>query len=678
MPIKFTCPSCKTVLTVKDHLAGKKGSCPRCKQIVTVPQASSAPAAPAAPAPTAPAAPPAAPSRSSNGDGKAARTVKAAPPAPATPRSSAARPPASASEPPPPAPPADIESEAAALLSDEPAQVEQEVKTIDFRCEYCDEELHLPLELAGKRSPCPECKRIIKVPEPVKPQKSDWRNLNQQGPSGARPQTEPAPEGTWDTRNLGRVGAEALQEAGVLKKKERPRTRWQKSRGWVLGGAALVVLIGGSWWGYSWWNLSREKQALQAALTYADSKPAREQIQPTGQAALHFGASAYYLRRQEPGCVLPAREQFGKALTLLVSAPADPERDVLLGEMAAFAVELGGTGEETQKDFRLPWDETQKLVRAALSAIGPGGSPAPESRPARLEALRAVVRQLVARGQVERVLPIVTQLYSAPDTERAEAMAAASFELLAADKKDAADRAADQALSVYAGQSPPPVGAGVVSLALMLEKPAPKAGKAVGEEQEHHIGETEGLARQGKWEQAREKARQDRYGEAVRVRALAGVAVAAVAARLPESGDIETAAHAAVARAAEADGQERLDLAWLMLRLTGLGQRGSLSEDRLTALASAVPDRSLRGRAQLVLFRDRLQPKEGVVEEAVLEHVDSRSPAHRLARSDLARHNTRLDPGWARVVQGWSEPLQAFGSLGVARGLEDREKGKGP
>ncbi len=46
MPIKFSCPHCKRVMTVKDQMAGKKGTCTGCKQVVTVPRPAVAPPAP--------------------------------------------------------------------------------------------------------------------------------------------------------------------------------------------------------------------------------------------------------------------------------------------------------------------------------------------------------------------------------------------------------------------------------------------------------------------------------------------------------------------------------------------------------------------------------------------------------------------------------------------------------
>src|ERR1700722_20144254 len=115
MAIKFLCSNCKKVVSVKDEFAGKKGKCPHCGNVLTVP-------APVRP-PTA-AVPPA---------------VKPPPRPVRTPR--------------PPTRPVDLDAEAAAALSDEPKPEAAEVAstTIDFNSPMCDAELHLPLDLAGKR-----------------------------------------------------------------------------------------------------------------------------------------------------------------------------------------------------------------------------------------------------------------------------------------------------------------------------------------------------------------------------------------------------------------------------------------------------------------------------------------------------------------------------------------------
>src|SRR5262245_43526259 len=113
MAIKFNCPHCKKVLVVKDDsLAGKKAACNGCKKIVVIP-------------------------KGSNG---------AITPAPAE----------------------DVEALAAAALAEpKPDPVAaQEAATFEFECPQCGESVKMGREFAGKNAPCPECRRIIKVPLP--------------------------------------------------------------------------------------------------------------------------------------------------------------------------------------------------------------------------------------------------------------------------------------------------------------------------------------------------------------------------------------------------------------------------------------------------------------------------------------------------------------------------------
>src|SRR5438046_1482817 len=187
MPIKFKCPHCHKPLSVKDHLGGKRAACPACKKVLTIP------------APTAP--------------------------------------------------PVDLEDFAASALADEPPPPEatEQPTAIDSTCPFCDEALHLSIELAGKQAPCPACKRIIKVPLPVKQKPQDWRKVETQGPLLARREDEPPPEGAWGTAaRPGTVSEEALEEAGALPEEERePLTLGQKIRRGLLATGGLAVLVVG-------------------------------------------------------------------------------------------------------------------------------------------------------------------------------------------------------------------------------------------------------------------------------------------------------------------------------------------------------------------------------------------------------------------------------------------------
>ena len=77
-------------------------------------------------------------------------------------------------------------SRGAAALADEQHQAPQEVAEIEFTCAYCDTKVKVSAELAGKRAPCPECRRIVQVPLPEKREAKDWRKVDHRLPAGTR------------------------------------------------------------------------------------------------------------------------------------------------------------------------------------------------------------------------------------------------------------------------------------------------------------------------------------------------------------------------------------------------------------------------------------------------------------------------------------------------------------
>jgi hypothetical protein len=627
MPINFSCPNCHKLLRVKDELAGKKGPCPHCKQLVTVPKPSAAQVTPlpkpsAAPKVTAP-------------DGRP-------PPAPA------------------PAPPADVDAEAAALFSEGEAKVEAP-QFIDFPCPYCDEPLHLDAALAGKKTPCPSCKRIISVPLP-KVEKKDWRAVDGRIPSGAQRPTAPAPEGAWSSTASSRVSREALGEAGLIPEKRVPRTTGQKVRFALLvaGGPVLLVVL--AFVGWRWWASTRQERALKQALAFAKAEDAEKRIGKSGQAALHTGAGEYFLRTRKPQCGKQAAEQLGKALGLLTTAN-DQDRELALTELALSWVDLGGDPADLERELRMKWDEAQKRIEVTLHEIR-----TPE---ARLEALRGVVGRLVARGQTQRVIPVVQRVYSAPDADQAEAFAVVALELRKVDETRAAE-AVDLALRPFdPTQKPHPRLRGpVVAAALAFGKtpPAPEKGNVEDERQEL-IGQAEGLARRGDPAKAREKVgAANKYGPEMTFRAAVAVAAGAAEGNAGDKADVEAAVGMAGAV------QRLQEAAWPLLRLTHLAIRAGLPEDRQQAVAGAIAVPAVKGQAQLAVLRARLDASPQVVGEEAAAKVEGRGLAQRLAREALARHNVRIDRGWAKVAQGWEEPERAFGALGVALGLQGKDK----
>src|SRR5262249_29884172 len=148
---------------------------------------------------------------------------------------------------------------AMAALREEKAAEVVEAKTIDFNCPQCDEPIKMPVELQGKQAPCPECRRIIKVPLLVKREKTDWRKADKRLPTGARRDTEPAPEGAWGSTAATLVSREAL--LGGKRPPRRPLTRSQKIRRASIAIGCVAAMGIALWLGFSFWGKRTQDQA---------------------------------------------------------------------------------------------------------------------------------------------------------------------------------------------------------------------------------------------------------------------------------------------------------------------------------------------------------------------------------------------------------------------------------
>jgi hypothetical protein len=621
MPIRFVCPGCKKNLSAKDEHAGKKLTCPACKKPLTVPRPSPA-VKPAAP--TAEGRP--VPERLANGS------------------------------------PEDVEAAAAALLSDAPAAAPGEATTIEFTCDYCDAPISVPATEADKRIPCPECKRILKVPEAQKADPSNWRKADKHLPSAAKLPDEPAPEGAWGNLTRTVVSREALEEADAIVEPEEPVAARDRVFYWSRWAVAVAVPAAILLYGYRVYAANRERRAADAATAYARDPATLKQLGPARVASLNTLAGSYYLDARLPYSDAPlasdtgsaelGQDAFARALTLLQDAdPRSSERDAALGDLALAMVELGGTREEERDKLRLNWQECLRRVRAALGSIY-----APE---AKLEAYRAVAGRLFERGQSEGALALASSAFSEAPGEKAAARAAGLLEYLGrSGDKTTVEKAGDGILKEYAAKEPPPLAAEVVTLAILLGKPPPPPGRLPQEDENAWIGEAEGLARKGLLPQARARAL---AAKTPRVRLRSLVAVGGVTKQGAE--DLAAAGKAALADLPE-PGRE----GWSLLRLVRLGAGAGLPEDLLGKVADAIQDPALRGRARLELLRARLAQSKGTVGTDAADGVDPQTTAGALARAELARHNARYDAAYFRTAESWPEPMGAFGTLGALRG----------
>jgi hypothetical protein len=608
MAIKFTCPHCHKALSVKDDsLAGKRAACTGCKKIVVIPK-----------------------------------------PAPAA------------------APAEDVEALAAAALGETRADAgpAPAAQTIDFECPQCGEPIKMSRDLAGKNAPCPECRRIIKVPMPKTKEGAEWRQKDNL-PSIARRDTEPPPEGAWESSRARGVSAQALIEAGLAPKKKRPGlTRRQKVyRGILIGTGVVVAAVVGL---FVWKSLSQTKQAelVEQADKSADDLPIK-----TKEAAAEASRAAgeYYLRTGSRDSAEQAQKHFGKARDLLgpPKSLAGPEADLLLADLAVSQADLGGGDEDVKYGRRLKWDKALGELKATLGHVS--------SAAGRAHALRLVSRKLIARGRAADAIQLAGQATSGKadeDPEAAfeapEALAVVGLELFRAGQKDDAVKLSGRASGPYAGPEDkagrPPLAPSVVALAVALGRPEPKAGQGKGKEQDEEMyaaGRAAGLALKGEAAQARDV---PKASAEARFRALVMLAEAT-----GDSADVDAAA-------ALLDGDVKLTqpgVPWLVYRLAVVAAKAGPA-DRVLKLADHAAEPGLKARAQLEAVRARLDGARDQAGDGALQGLDNGPLPQALAHEWLARHNGKLDyRGTLKTVEGWDEAVRPFGVLGAVLGEQD-------
>jgi len=606
MAIKFNCPHCQKALSVKDEsLAGKKAACTGCKKIVVIPQ-----------------------------------------PAPA-------------------APTEDVEALAAAALAEakaDPAGVPLS-QTIDFECPACGEAVRMSRDLGGKNAPCPECKRIIKVPVPKIKDPADWRKKDDHLPAAARRDAEPAPEGAWEPSRAKLVSGQALIEAGVVKVKKKPgMTRRQKVYWGIAAAVAFVFLaVGGA---VGWSSLAQGKQDKLVADAVKKVEDTARSREPAAEA--NRAAGEFFLRTGKREHADKARQAFAKARDLLEKSNPSAQRDLLLADLLRSQVDLAGNDEEVRAALRVKWDDVvQKELSPTLRHVS--------SSWGRLNALRAVTRKLTSRGHTEDAVKLARQPRSpggaGADTlpnEAQEALAAVGAELFRARQKDLAGRLAEQAAASYLGAKPdtqPPLGPWVVALCVATGKPEPKPGKEKGDADMLAVGRAVGLAL--KEEEAGARNQQIASPEA---HFMALVILASIT-RDPAA-DV-----AAAAALLEGDLNAQAVSPWLVYHLVEVAAR-TVPADRALRLAEHVRDPGLKARAHFEVVRARLEAAKDQAGDNVLDGIGNDPLLQALAREALARHNGRLNYGVTiKAVEAWDDAVRPFGTIGAVLGEQDA-KGK--
>jgi ribosomal protein S27E len=615
MAIKVHCPTCKKNLAVPDEAAGKKVRCRGCKNILPVPAAAARP-------------------------GPAAVPVSA---------------------------PADAEALAASVFSDPPpAAAVEEPQFVEFKCPQCDEPLKLSADLAGKQSPCPSCRRIIKVPLPQKREAADWRNQQKKLPSGARQNFESdQPEGALAaTAASTAVSQEALQEAGVIKEEREPLT----ARQWAFRiGApvtALVVLVGVGITLRHITNQNTLDQAVEKAVKDVGSlKDKKPLFSVEAQAEVNRAAGEYYLHKNIRGCVDKANKYFREARSLLAGR-SGYENDVALIELALSQIELGDDGKAVDNGERLSWKDTPNELRQTLEKI--------HSPEAKVLALHEVGRQLIAKGHQN----VAALLATAVGNGHPDALGVVGLELLSADPKHAetlANQGLDslpQAGAAPARQEAAPSSLIALCVALRPKEQDPCRGRLpeVPKQNESNdpnipLGWIEGLGHQGNAAAARQL-----IGKLSTPQMAFQGYVTLAAAEAPDAAGPDVQEAIKLLETGTVSGKNVSS--WLLLRLVQTAINAKLVEKAPVA-ANAIQDAGLRGRAQLAVLRAQLEAGKKKAETDQANVVDKQTPVHPLAWEALARNNARVDGGTLKAVQSWEEKVRPLGLVGAALGAQD-------
>lgn len=385
MPIPFTCAGCKKAFKAPDHLAGKKVSCPSCKHVGLVP-----PAAPGS-SPSMPAAPASAPKPQVESPGQKVQA-----------NGSGKHPPAPRQQVSDPGDAARREAEAIqSMLDDErKAAEESQAKSIEFECEYCGEPISLELEMAGKRTPCPSCARIVKVPAPARKETSDWKNKPQYA-SAMKVKTEEAPEGAWQASSTF-VSRESLEEADALPVKvAAPVPLAMRVRRYAMV-AALLAIVGVVGWGV----MGRQARVVEAgkveAILADIPDPAKNKLD---KAALEMMAALCLVGQDQVGKakIKAVEKHIGNAMAALNELPAGPSRFQVAASMAENLAAMMGTTEDEKDEKKPQANFLQRTIGNCLGKI--------DDAEWRLDAWGRVCRGLLANSQAERMVVLEGQIF---------------------------------------------------------------------------------------------------------------------------------------------------------------------------------------------------------------------------------------------------------------------------
>jgi hypothetical protein len=339
MSLRFKCPNpaCQKPLAVKETLAGKRVACPACKKPLLVPAPVAAPVDVESLAADALADKPVtAPAAVANGNGNGHA------PAPAVPGASKT--------------------------------------TIDFDCDFCGDPVSMPLEMAGKQSPCPHCRRLLRVPIPKIDVRENWRDAKKNiAPSAAKINQVEAVEGVQGGRAVG-VSHAALKEAGVIQAPPKPPIGVM---GWIRR-ASIALVVAGVAIGVAF-VLSQARTKTKDERTFDEVredvvKSEKLKAMPVLKAeAERLIAETILVKRSlSTKTGLKALEAFQAARGVLSSLPPSKsadgtdslDADLMLIELALASLELGAqNNDDLLTRERLEWGDVDKELSRTIDRI---------------------------------------------------------------------------------------------------------------------------------------------------------------------------------------------------------------------------------------------------------------------------------------------------------------------
>ena len=646
MAIEFDCPNCQHHYRLKDELAGKTATCKNCRQKILVPQPVTIPDDPPQLSP---------------------EQIAAA------------------------------EAAAHAALSDEPVQAAKDAseRVIDVECPHCNTKWTEPLTRAGKNTLCrnPECKQRIKIPEAKEEELLDWRQTRTKGPSLAKDNQPKKLDDVQDAGDAKYVSGESLKKADATGEELEPRPLKQKVMFVLLALGLIVSLVLGVMFLTRTRTSNKEDRLTGEAL--AEFAAARETLPkdelPLFEAALYTAAGEHSVRHDDSKKLKEAMDQFAKAQAALRPVPAPPAapppaRNAACAELAVAFLVIGGTEEQVREQHRLRWVPDATLGRRPAERVFTVfeelqktlGLVAGTDLEFRNHLTRRLTRELMKRGQpglAVQLLPIA--LYN--QTEQADAKAIVALELYRADKGSTQAREVAAELvrngPELAKANPPPASVQTLFLILGMDKTPPTgvappgSGPLLDSSRYAYVGLR---ALEGKTDEAIALAKRDGRPDA-QVRALTLCA--------DWSADPGPALDAAYAIIAANKGKKEVTISpYSVHRLAQIAAAAG-KHDQAKQFADTLADESFKAwvKGDAVRVRLAAAPKDKG-EDAWVELPDDPKKFRAgqvWGRMWIARQNTRISnnrDAEVKAVSAWPAPLIPFGKVGVALGLQDRDK----